>query len=182
MTISNPAELEKQFARIVEQAQVNGRDCVDVGLLSTMARAVGCQWATYWKVSAEEMRLHPAVVWRDAGVAAEPLERDTHGRKLSLSEGTAGHVWRSRRPIWTTNVALDMCLPRSLDATSAGLHGGVWFALKTDEAVYGVVELLGPRLDAASAETLAAVEQLGVSLGRLIEKAHLKTMEGGLGT
>lgn len=89
------------------------------------------------------MQLHPAAVWSESGVSADLLERDTHDRKLSLSEGTAGHVWRSRKPVWTTNIALDMCLPRSLDATSAGLHGGVWFALKTDAAVYGVIEL-GP--------------------------------------
>jgi hypothetical protein len=179
MTTSKTAELQALFGSVLEHAQANIGRGVDVELLSMMARAVGGQWATYWKVSVEEMRLHPAAVWRDPGVAAEPLERDTHRRKLSLSEGTAGHVWRSRKPIWTTNVALDMCLPRSLDATSAGLHGGVWFALKTAEAVYGVVELLSRKLDPASVETLAAVEQLGVSLGGLLEGAHLRAMEEG---
>jgi hypothetical protein len=175
---SRAADLERVFAGAIEGAHASGGiDCVDVGLLALLARAVRCQWATYWKVSAEEMRLHPAIVWSESGVTAEQLKRGTHDRKLSLSEGTAGHVWRSRKPVWTTNISLDMCLPRSIDATGAGLHGGVWFALKTDEAVYGVIELLGRHLDPASDETLVAIEQLGISLGRLIEIEHLRAIQ-----
>lgn len=181
MAKSKAADLQVLFAGVVERAQASGIDSVDVDLLALLAGAVGCQWATYWKVSAEELRLQPVAVWSEGGVAADPLKRDTQGRQLSLSEGNAGHVWRSRKPIWTTNIALDMCLPRSRDAASAGLHGGVWFALKTDEAVYGVVELLSRHLDPASEEALVAVEQLGISLGRIIETVYVRAIERARG-
>jgi hypothetical protein len=62
-----------------------------------------------------------------------------------------------------------MCLPRSLDAASEGLQGGVWFALKTEHAVYGVIELLGKNLPRGTDGLLGAVENLGIRLGRLIE-------------
>jgi len=65
---------------------------------------------------------------------------------MSFREGTAGHVWRTRKPVRTTDIVHDMCLPRSLDAKEASLQGGVWFALKADDAAYGVKELLGREL------------------------------------
>lgn len=142
-------------------------------LLALLAAAFHCQWATYWKVDAGAMKLLPLATWSDRSVDARRLARDTSGRRLSLSEGTAGHVWRSRKPVWSANLVQDMCLPRSLGATTVGLQGGIWFALKTDVAVYGVIELLGRAHRAAGDEALAAVEQLGIALGRFVEAAHL---------
>jgi hypothetical protein len=63
-----------------------------------------------------------------------------------------------------------MCLPRSGDAESVGLHGGVWFPVKTDRTVYGVVELLGQNLDPVYEELLLAIENLGMKLGKIISE------------
>lgn len=60
-------------------------------------------------------------------------------------------------------------MPRSLDADTAGLHGGVWFAIKTDSAVYGVVELLGTKIPAATQELLVGIESFGIQIGQLLE-------------
>jgi hypothetical protein len=62
-----------------------------------------------------------------------------------------------------------MCLPRSLDAQGAGLHGGIWFAIKTDAAVYGVVELLGTKIQEPNEELLVGIEAFGLRLGHLLE-------------
>jgi hypothetical protein len=91
-----------------------------------------------------------------------------------MSEGNAGHVWRTRTPIWTTNLVRDMCLPRSLEAREAGLVGGIWFAVKTDEAVYGVIELLGRQVAHPSEALMVEIEHLGIQLGRLFEAAHYR--------
>jgi hypothetical protein len=50
------------------------------------------------------------------------------------------------------------------------LRAGVWFAVKTDTAIYGVVELLARELPAMSVEILVAVERLGSRLGYVIEE------------
>ena len=109
--------------------------------------------------------LEPAKVWN--------LEQSTRVRTLTLSEGTAGHVWRSRKPVWTTDLAADMCLPRSLKAKEAGLKGGIWIPIKTDSAVHGVIELLGIDIPSPSEELLVSIEQFGVSIGLLMEKAAI---------
>lgn len=136
-------------------------------LLKILSREFGCELATFWKV--DDFCLRPAVIWNGADQSADRLSDDIKDKSLSLSEGTAGHVWRSRRPIWSTDIALDMCLPRSLGATSVGLQGGIWFAVKTNRAVYGVIEMLSRRLQPSSEELLQTVEHLGIKLGRLFE-------------
>ncbi len=76
-------------------------------------------------------------------------------RALASNQGNAGQAWRTRKPIWTTNLVLDMCLPHSLGVSEAELRGGVWFAVKTDTAIYGVIELLARKLPYKSPEASA---------------------------
>jgi hypothetical protein len=137
-------------------------------LLEILAQGFDCEWGTFWKV--DRTILRAITIWSAPTVKATQLNADTRNRTISPSDGTAGHVWRSRKPIWTADLTTDMCLPRSLEAADAGLHGGVWFALKTDRAVYGVIELLGKDLPRATDILLAAVEDLGIRLGYLIEE------------
>jgi hypothetical protein len=137
-------------------------------LLELLAPAFDCEWGTFWKV--DRTILRAISTWSVPTVKATRLNADTRNRTISSSDGTAGHVWRSQKPIWTVDLTSDMCLPRSLEALDAGLHGGVWFALKTDRAVYGVIELLGKDLPRATDTLLVAVENLGIRLGHLIEE------------
>jgi hypothetical protein len=102
-------------------------------------------------------------------VTAQELEQDTYTRQLTMGVGIAGHVWRSRKAIWTTDMTRVMCLPRCLHAKQAGLEGGVWIPLKTVNAVYGALELLGRQPLPAHADAVIALERLAVSLGYLIE-------------
>lgn len=143
----------------------------DVGseLLPLLGEALGCEWGTLWKVDSSARRLKPVATWSTPSIQTDRLAEHTIHRALSLSEGTAGHVWRGRKPIWTQDLVQDMCLPRSLDAETAGLHGGIWFAIKTDSAVYGVIELLGTQIPAATQELLVGIEAFGVRIGQLIE-------------
>lgn len=145
-----------------------------VRLLQFLGEKLGCEWGTLWTVDAVRHQLCPVATWNSPSTEAPRLERDTVGRSLSLSEGNAGHVWRSRKPIWTVDLIKDMCIPRSIDAVNAGLHGGIWFAVKSEEAVYGVVELLGRSVPPPTAELLAQIEILGIWLGAAFETASGK--------
>lgn len=133
--------------------------------LVALARAAGCNWGTYWKVDAVRRVLTPSGHWNDGQLHADRLKVNTLSRSLTPSEGTAGHVWRSGKPVWTANLIADMCLPRSLEASEAGLHGGLWFAVKTADSVYGVVELLGTGVPHPTQSDLDALELIGARLG-----------------
>jgi GAF domain-containing protein len=144
-------------------------------LLELLGTALDCDWGTFWEVDGSARVLRPVATWSRLGAKVMELEADTRGRALSLSEGTAGHVWRSRKPIWTSNLFRDMCLPRSLDAGFAGLQGGVWFPLKTDDAVYGILEFLGTSLPDAGGDLLTGIEGFGIRIGHEIERTFRKT-------
>ncbi len=139
-------------------------------VLERLAGAARCEWGAYWTLDPSSQRLHAAASGSALGPRGQRLEQDARIRTLTLNQGNAGQVWRSRRPIWSTNLVLEMCLPRSLDAAAAGLRGGVWFAVKTDTATYGVIELLARVLPHQSAEALIAVEKAGFRLGYALEE------------
>jgi hypothetical protein len=139
-------------------------------LLKLLGTSLQCNWGTLWKVDPAAHVLRPVATWSAPSIKAPELEKDTQGRALSLSEGTAGHVWRSRKPIWSVDLLSDMCLPRSLDAQHAGLQGGIWFPLKTETAVYGVFEFLGMSLPSPTEELLLGIESFGFKLGNQFEK------------
>jgi hypothetical protein len=165
-------QLQGTFDHAVELAVVALSSAqASAGLLELLGLNLGCDWGTLWKVDSVTHQLCPIATWSANSLETSKLKQDTRFRKLSLSEGNAGHVWRSQKPIWTTDVVRDMCLPRSLDAAFAGLRGGIWFAIKTEHAMYGVIELLGRNISSPDAELLAGIEILGIRLGRVIAVA-----------
>jgi GAF domain-containing protein len=146
----------------------------DVGqaVLERLAQAARCEWAAYWAVDPQSRALRPVASWSGLGPEGQPFDRETGARIPPTNQGNAAKVWRGRKPIWTANLVLDMGLPRSLRAAEAGLRGGMWFAVKTDTAMYGVIELLARMLPLITAETLAVVERVGSRLGYAIEELH----------
>jgi GAF domain len=150
----------------------SGRRIEDVAqaVLERLANAARCEWGAYWALDLPTQRLQAIASWSALGPKGEHLQQDARVRTLATNQGNAGQVWRSRKPIWTTNLVLDMCLPRSLEASEAGLRGGGWFAVKTDTAIYGVIELLARVLPYKNSEALAAVERAGFRLGYVLEE------------
>lgn len=138
--------------------------------IKALAGSLKCSWGTYWKVNPATNKLRSVTIWSSLKTDTKKLDKKTKSKNLALNEGTPGQVWKTTKPIWTINLIKDMCLPRSLCAEEAGLDSGVWFAVKTGEVVYGVVELLGKGLPERNAETLFLIEQMGIELGQI---AHL---------
>jgi GAF domain-containing protein len=139
-------------------------------MLERLAQAIRCEWAAYWVLDPQSQQLQSLSSWSALGLKGQRFEQETRVRTLSPNQGTVGQVWRSRKPIWTTNLVLEMSSPRLLDASESGLRGGVWFAVKTDTVIYGVIELLSRTTPYKTPESLAAVERVGFRLGYVIEE------------
>jgi len=139
-------------------------------VLEQIALVFGCLWAFYWVVDDEQGVLRPASHWASSTIDARELLSDTQRRCLVMSEGNAGLVWRSRRPIWACDLPYTMCLPRSLEAVDCGLRAGVWFAVQTEDAVLGVVELLAMNLESPSDELLRCVTYFGFRLSSAVAR------------
>lgn len=162
------SELGSAVARSVEMLRA-ARHVGEVAqaVLELLGQAACSERATFWVVDSGQQRLRAIASWSAAGCGAPAHDGDMRHRTVSLSQGNAGHVWRSRKPLWSTSLVLDSALPPSLEA---GLRGGVWFAVKTDTSVYGVIELLGPALEPKTPDNLVLVERLGFRLGHALEE------------
>lgn len=171
-------DLSDCFVRISQCIQSESAfDQVALKILQELGGHLNTQWGTYWKVDEKLHQLLPLVTWTLQGFSAPELHRDTEHRSLSISEGTAGHVWRSGKPVWTLDILKDMCLPRSLDANKSGLTAGLWFSLKTDHRVFAVIELLGRDLAPPTLDLVRGIESFGVQIGELLQKRHEKGFE-----
>ena len=168
------ADLDRAVGRAIEVLRAaKHAEEVAQPVLELLARAACSERATYWAVDAE-VRLRSIASWSALGPNPHAREAETRRRTDWLSQGNAGHVWRSRKPLWATSLVLDTAMPGS---HGAGLRAGVWFAVKSDTSVYGVIELLGRALESKTPDNLVIVERLGVRLGHTLEE--LRHRRGG---
>jgi len=137
-------------------------------ILVTLAQGLSCEWATFWIVDRSILR--PICTWSDPNVNSWDLTLDTRHRTLSVYDGTAGHVWKTRVPLWSTDILKDMCLPRSTMSERAGIHGGIWFPIVANKKVYGVVEVLGRDFPPAEPVVLDKLEKFGFEIGMFLER------------
>ena len=79
-------------------------------LLESLGDALRCKWGTFWLVDSRLGRLVPIAIWDAVMPPARQLDRDTEDRMLSISEGTAAHVWRTGKRGY---FALKDCWPGS---------------------------------------------------------------------
>lgn len=161
-----------QFAALTESAATILSKAADPksaapDLMSFLCGWFDCQWGTYWHVDSGKQLLTAAFCWNNESLRAEQLRRDTDGRSLTLSEGTAGHVWRTGVPVCTGDLFRDMCLPRSLDANAAGLQGGIWFPICSEATTHAVIELLGHHYWVSDERFIGELKTLGLELGQI---------------
>ena len=162
------ADLSNAMEHAIEVVRVaKPMEAVAPAVLELLGRAAGSERASYWMSDPEMLRLRAIATWSALTPSAPAAERDTGNRTAPMSQGNAGHVWRSRKPLWWTGLML-VTTPRL--ALQPGLRGGVWFAVKTDTSVYGVIELLGRALDPKTPDNLMLLERLGFRLGYALEE------------
>jgi len=166
-------QLTESLGEILARAGII--DTAAAPILAALARSFTAQWATYWKVDADARILRALATWTDDPTRFERLLHDTETRTLALSEGAAGHAWRSGRPICTSDLINDMCLPRSLQAKEAGCISGIWLPVRAKETTFGVIELLGTDFWPNNQQFLDQLVTLGNFIGRMLPECRSKT-------
>jgi hypothetical protein len=136
-------------------------------VLELLATAANSERASYWAVEPALMQLRVIAAWSAVGVDASIRERHARPRNGPLGSGPAGSVWRTGKPLWSACFVLDASLPSTAGST---WQGGVWFAVKSDTTVYGIVELLGRALHPNTPDDLFMLERLGIRLGQVLEE------------
>ena len=155
------AELLRAAARFEDVANA---------VLEKVASAVCCASATYWTADYRAHALRSTAIWHCLGAHERRLARSRPTFIQLAGLGKAAWTWRTRKPAWSSDLLVDLPMPNALYASQAGLGGGLWLAVKTDTALYGVVELLTHTPPRVTLETLATVERIGFRLGCALEE------------
>jgi hypothetical protein len=170
------AALASAVARAIETLRAAKHvEAVAADVIETLGLAASSEQATFWTVDPQLRQLRAIAHWNTSGFTQGSSDSVQRYRAPSWSEGSAARVWRTRKPLWSASSILDTSRRPSIQD---GLRGGVWFAVKTDTSVYGVIELLGRALEPSAPENLVHIERLGFRLGHALEelrhgRAHL---------
>lgn len=169
-------ELSDGVARAIEMLRaVRQVEAAAQAVVELLGRAACSERAIFWTFDPEMAGLRALASWGAVGSCTSVLDGNARHRAVPLGHVNAGNVWRTRKPLWSTSLILDTVTPSFIES---GLRGGVWFALKTDTSVYGVMELLGRALEPKAPDNLVCVERLGFRLGHALEELRHGTAHG----
>ena len=161
--------MEQAVARAVAGA-TDGGDAY-TRALQAIAQALDWPLAAAWEpdaIDANELRC--VAIWAADEEGPRAFADLTRTLPLHGGEGLPGRVWRSGRPVWITDAALDAHLPRQRAAAKAGLHAAVAFPVRSERGLVGVIEIFGAHEREPDAELVAALEVAGAHLGQLVER------------
>jgi PAS domain S-box-containing protein len=138
-------------------------------LLRKLGEALDCVAGVLWVPDGEE--LVPPVLWLSRNFdEAGGFEKATHRLRIAEGRGLAGRVWKARAPIATNDLGDD--------ARTAGLRGGLAFAVLDGEEVLAVVELYSFEDAAPSERLMRSLVGIGHELGEFL-KRHRGELGGG---
>ena len=144
--------------------------------LETALRAIcrHCAWPLghAWLLGADG-QLEPTGLW--CGASEErftTFRAATERLRLPAGVGLPGRVLAQRGAVWLLDFAKVSDLPRAQAAAAEGLHTAIGFPLLVGRDVVGVLEFLTERTIEPDAELIDLMAQVGIELGRVVERAQ----------
>jgi signal transduction histidine kinase len=115
--------------------------------------------------------LVPTGVWHlDDSERFAGFKRLTESSMFTRGVGVQGRVLESGNPVWIPDAKADKNFPRAQAAEGIGINAAFAFPILVEEAVVGVVEFFSPAVTEPDDRLLELVGQVGVQLGRVIER------------
>jgi signal transduction histidine kinase len=115
--------------------------------------------------------LVPTGIWHlDDPKRFAGFKRLTESSMFTRGVGIAGRVLESGQPVWIPDAKADNNFPRAHAAEGAGINAAFAFPILVEDAVTGVVEFFSPTLTEPDERLLELAGQVGVQLGRVIER------------
>ncbi|WP_026289184.1 bifunctional diguanylate cyclase/phosphodiesterase [Thioalkalivibrio sp. ALMg11] len=121
--------------------------------------------------NAGHSQLNPTGIWHLA--SAEPFtafREITENLAFASGEGLPGRVLANGEPAWIENLDADGNFPRAPQATASGLRSGFAFPVMVGQEVACVLEFFATEPTTTDPELLWLMWQIGVQLGRVIER------------
>ncbi|MBL0936385.1 MAG: EAL domain-containing protein [Rhizobiaceae bacterium] len=139
--------------------------------LDAICRHTGWPFGNVYRLDDASGELRPTPMWHagDQERLSAFIER-TQRTIFRTGEGLPGRVLQKGTATWIDNVALDPTLPRCHVAAECGLHAAFGFPILVGSEIRAVMEFFHRDVQALDEQLLTVMAQIGMQLGRVIER------------
>ena len=165
------AELVSGIARIANSA-VRIDDALNAALKLLGQHGDWTCGHTFYVLGSDEA-LEPSGLWWEAEPGEARLMRDATAMvEFRHGVGIAGSVWAQGRPAWIEDLSVQENFLRSKAVPNLGMRSGLFFPIFAGSQVVAVMELFSKRTKTVDPTLLELCEDIGVQLGRIVERAR----------
>jgi diguanylate cyclase (GGDEF)-like protein len=167
---------EKQQGLLLLKTVANAANeatCVESALATTLvATCEHYDWPLghAWRLTATGAALESTGLWALAGERFDAFREATAGLRLEGGVGLPGQVLWEARAVWAEEFARIGASTRVRAANEVGLRTALAFPVLVGSEVVGVLEFLTERLLEPDRQMIEVMTQIGVELGRVVER------------
>jgi PAS domain S-box-containing protein len=177
--ITDRKRAEQRLAAQFSVARILGEspDAADAPrrVIEALCRELGWSAGSLWIVDEAEQVL-VCVESRRLSRTANEFRARPPDMPLKFGQGLPGKVWASGAPASIQDVAAETAFPRSVLATSLGVHGAFAFPVKSGHTVLGVLEFFSPDIQPADDELLRTISVIGSELGLYLDRKRFEEL------
>ncbi len=169
-------ERKASFVHLLQKVAVsaNEADSSDIAFqecLDDVCKHTGWPIGHVYRVDPGGEALSPTDLWHiDDGDPFAAFRDKTAKTRFKLGKGLPGRVLADGKSHWIIDVEADGNFPRVEAAKESGLKAGFGFPVMVRKDVAAVLEFFSPGLKVPDHLLLDVMEQVGIQLGRVIER------------
>jgi PAS domain S-box-containing protein len=141
-------------------------------IIQAIGESLEWDLGVFWRVDKAPGVLRCLDQWKVPSLQADPFSIETRQHVFNRAEGLPGRIWASGKPVWVTDVALDVNFPRGAQARQVGFHGAFGFPILVGSEIEGVIEFFSRQVRQPDDELLRMVEDIGLKIGQFGERAR----------
>ena len=141
-------------------------------IIQAIGESLEWDLGVFWRVDKAPGVLRCLDQWKVPSLQADPFSMETWQHVFNRAEGLPGRIWASGKPVWVTDVALDVNFPRGAQARQVGFHGAFGFPILVGSEIEGVIEFFSRQVRQPDDELLRMVEDIGLKIGQFGERAR----------
>ena len=125
-----------------------------------------------WTVDKEAGVLRCVEVWHEKSIEVPEFEAKTRATTFKPGIGLPGAVWRSRKPIYLSDLSTkeSATFPRAPIAAREGLHAAFAFPILLSGEVLGVIDFFSREIREPDQDLLDMMITVGSQIGQFIER------------
>lgn len=112
--------------------------------------------------------------WQESLEAFRPFVRASARILFRSGKGFVGKVIESRRAQYLTDLKTDQLVARHAEAMACGFRSGLALPIMVESRVVGVLEFFSTRRRRVTPSWLDTYSQIGIDLGRIVERKDLE--------